>query len=201
MDFNLFELQLIIVGEVSFLKDIQKLFPDMESKRLILKNINSQDIEFVYKHFSNEIVCKYLYDEEPVKSMEEAHGIIDFYKEPVNTGRNRWIIYLKENQLPIGTCGFHCWNPASFKADIGYDLAYDYWGKGIMTEALNSAIESGFKNMGLNRIQAYVSTENEKSYRLLEKLNFSREGLLRDESYYRGKFYDHYLYALLRRDW
>ncbi|WP_207655736.1 GNAT family N-acetyltransferase [Vallitalea okinawensis] len=183
------------------MKDINKIFPDFETERLILKNINPNDIKFIYEHFSNDIICKYLYDEEPVKTQEEAQGIIDFYKDPVKTGRNRWIIFYKENHLPIGTCGFHCWNPASFKAEIGYDLAYDYWGKGIMAEALYSVIESGFKNMGLNRIQAFISTENENSFRLLERLKFSREGLLRDECYFRGKFYDHYLYALLKRDW
>ena len=86
-------------------------------------------------------------------------------------------------------------------AEIGYDLWHEYWGQGYMKEALISAIESGFTNMGLNRINAFVALENINSIKLLEKLGFKNEGVYRDKHLFRGKYYDHYSFSLLKRDW
>lgn len=86
-------------------------------------------------------------------------------------------------------------------AEIGYDLWHEYWGNGYMKEALVSAIESGFTNMNLNRINAFVALENENSTKLLENLGFKNEGIFRDKYFFRGNYYDHYSYSLLKRDW
>lgn len=70
-----------------------------------------------------------------------------------------------------------------------------------MAEALETAINVAFDNLQINRIQAYIYTDNEGSYKLLEKLKFMPEGVIRDKHLYRGKYYDHYCYSLLVRDW
>ena len=70
-----------------------------------------------------------------------------------------------------------------------------------MNEALICAIESGFNNMALNRINASVALENINSIKLLEKLGFKNEGIYRDKHLFRGKYYDHYSFSLLKRDW
>jgi ribosomal-protein-alanine N-acetyltransferase len=70
-----------------------------------------------------------------------------------------------------------------------------------MTEALTEALTSGFENMSLNRVEAVIALENVASIRLVEKLGFQREGVLRDRHLFRGTYYDHYLYSLLAREW
>ncbi len=70
-----------------------------------------------------------------------------------------------------------------------------------MKEALTAAIESGFSNMKLNRINAYVALENKKSSNTLESLGFVNEGIYRDKHLYKGKYYDHYSFSLLKKDW
>lgn len=70
-----------------------------------------------------------------------------------------------------------------------------------MSEALTAAIDSGFNNMGLNRIQAFVSLENTASCRLLERLGFEREGIFREKHFFQGEYYDHYIYSLLKKEW
>ena len=70
-----------------------------------------------------------------------------------------------------------------------------------MTEALRAVIQNGFGRMGLNRIDALVYTENDRSIRLLQGLGFQEEGILRDFFYLNGRFYDHYLLSLLQREW
>lgn len=58
------------------------------------------------------------------------------------------------------------------RADFGYDLNYEYWGQGIMTEALGAVLGFAFKTLKVNRVEATVSTENHASARALDKLCF-----------------------------
>jgi ribosomal-protein-alanine N-acetyltransferase len=60
------------------------------------------------------------------------------------------------------------------KAEIGYELLPDFQGKGIMQEAASKVIKFGVQYIGLNSIEAYTHSKNEKSTRLLEKLNFKK---------------------------
>ena len=69
-----------------------------------------------------------------------------------------------------------------------------------MVESLQAVISNGFEQMRLNRIEALVYIENDRSIQLLQRLGFKQEGILRDY-FCLGKFYDHYLFALLQKEW
>jgi len=176
-------------------------FPDLETERLHLRQITMDHLEFVYNHFSNPLVAEFLLDEPPLSNIAEAREIIEFYQQPETKSLNRWVISLKTNGQPVGTCGFHKWSKRDFHAEIGYDLSPDFWGQGIMSEALRAAIQHGFERMGLNRIEAFVYPQNHRSLQLLKKLGFQIEGLLRDYNYLNGIFYDHNILSLLKKDW
>lgn len=179
-----------------------KKFPNLETDRLLLRNVNNEDVDFIYRLFSDERVCEFLYDEELFISRNDAIEFVEWNKNPEEKGYNRWVLVKKgANQEQIGTCGFDYWDRTNNIAEIGYDLWHEYWGQGYMKEALISAIESGFNNMGLNRINGYVALENINSVNLLEKLGFKNEGIYRDKHLFRGKYYDHYSFSLLKRDW
>jgi len=174
--------------------------PRIETRRLILRELTDQDVDFIYAHFSDEDVCRFLFDEEPVRSAEEAMGIINWYKDAGSKDHFRWGLELKENGHLIGTCGFHFLDRKNNEAEIGYDLSRQYWRQGFMHEALGAILDIAFSHMKLNRIQAFVYTGNEGSCRLLEKLMFTQEGIARDKNLFRGRYYDHYCYSLLVRD-
>jgi len=176
-------------------------FPNLESKRLYLRQLTSSDADFVFQHFSNPSVTEYLMDEPPLTEPPQAQEIIEFYKDPELKSHNRWGIVLKSDNQIIGTCGYHKWAKRYFRAEIGCDLSPNFWGQGIMAEALRAAIKNGFETMGLNRIDALVYVENVRSVKLLQKLGFQKEGILRDYFYLNGKFYDHHLMALIKKDW
>lgn len=169
----------------------------LETDRLVLRELNEADHAFIYHHFSNEDVCRYLYDEEPLTHPDEAMDIIKWYEDFEYKDHCRWGIELKETGKLIGTCGFHCLDIKNKIVEVGYDLSKDSWGNGFMSEALNAAIAVAFNNMKLNRIQAFVYTGNKASYKLLESLGFLREGTIRDKHLFRGWYYDHYCYSLL----
>jgi ribosomal-protein-alanine N-acetyltransferase len=176
-------------------------FPDLETERLFLRQLMPADAEFIYRHFSDPAVTQYLMDEPPLSEPAQAQAMIQFYQDPAGKTYNRWGIVRKQDSQLIGTCGYHKWNQRCFRAEIGYDLSPARWGQGYMTEALSAVIQNGFGRMGLNRIEALVYAENVRSMKLLQGLGFQKEGLLRDYFYLDGQFYDHYLLALLRREW
>ena len=174
--------------------------PRLDSDRLTLRTITLDDLEFVFSHFSDPHVHKYLVDEEPVTSEQEAKAIIQWASNPVDITCNRWIIQLRENGQPVGTCGFHNWDQQNNRVEIGYDLSQSHWRRGITCEAVDMMIQSGFERMGLNRIEAYVHLNNIGSADLLRKLGFQLEGIVRDKHLFRGQYYDHYCFSLLKSD-
>lgn len=156
-------------------------YPVLETSRTILRELTLDDAESVYKHFSDRNVTQFM-DIEPCKNVDEAKEIINFHIE--DTGC-RWGLFNKTDDNLIGTCGFHCWVKGNdSKAEIGFDLAKSYWGQGLMQEALVPVITFGFDVMKLHMIYATVEEENERSQRLLEKLNFIRETELKDNLIY-----------------
>ena len=113
----------------------------------------------------------------------------------------RWGIARKGDSKLIGTCGYTDWDKTAHKGEIGYDLDPAYWGQGIMTEALRAILEYGFKKMGLNRIQAVIDSENTRSQKLVLRLGFKKEGVLRHNSTFRGQFRDDVCFSLLEEEW
>jgi ribosomal-protein-alanine N-acetyltransferase len=86
------------------------------------------------------------------------------------------------------------------KAQIGYWLSEKYNGKGYASKALSSLVGFGFSVLNLHRLEATTATTNGSSVRLLERVGFKREGLLRECYWSNGKFVDDYLYSLLVTD-
>lgn len=181
--------------------DSTAFFPELKTERLHLRHLTMDDIDFVYQHFSDPRITEFLLDEPPISDISQAREIIEFYQQAEPKSWNRWGISLKSSGQLVGTCGFHKWNKRDLHAEVGYDLSAEFWGHGIMVEALRAAIQNGFERMGLNRIGAIVYPENQRSMRLLHKLGFQTEGLLRDYHHLNGKFYDHHILSLLKRDW
>jgi ribosomal-protein-alanine N-acetyltransferase len=179
----------------------QTHFPSLETERLFLRNLTVEDTDFVFSHFSDPAVTRYLMDQPPLTEYDGAQEIIRFYQEPEADNRNRWGIVRKADNQLIGTCGYHNWRQRDRRAEVGYDLSPACWGQGYMAEALRVVIPNGFTRMGLNRIEALVYTGNARSLQLLKKLNFQMEGTLRDYYYLNDMFHDHFLFSLLRRDW
>jgi [ribosomal protein S5]-alanine N-acetyltransferase len=176
-------------------------FPDLETDRLLLRNVMEEDEEFILRLYSNKKVCEYLYDEEIYETIDDARDFIRYNSNPEENGNNRWCLIRKGNNESIGTCGYDSWDTVNNIAEIGYDLHVDYWGQGYMKEGLNAAIQNGFDNMKLNRINGYVALGNEKSIKLLESLGFKNEGIYREKHLFRGNYYDHFSFSLLKKEW
>lgn len=178
------------------------LWQPLETRRTMLRRITDHDVDFIFDHFCDPNVCRFLVDSEPPSSKEEAKDIINWCNSTgsSNSRQNRWLIMLKETNEAIGTIGFHNWDKRNHIAEIGYDLSFAHWGRGIMSEVLERVLSFGFEEMQLNRIQAFVHLQNIGSYCVLKRRGFVSEGVVRDRHLFQGKYHDHFMLALLKRD-
>lgn len=177
-----------------FIMKYQKL----ETQRLILRKFEATDLNFIFDHFKDPFVSKYLYDNKPPKNIAEAQKILDWCID-LNSEHIRWCIILKDKSKPIGTIGFHRYDNQNNSAEIGYDLSGAYTQKGLMTEALKCIMEYGSKDLLLHRMYASVAINNLASNKLLESNDFQLEGILRDQYLFRGNYYDHNLWSHIFR--
>ncbi len=93
------------------------------------------------------------------------------------------------------------YDPELGSAELGYWLRRDLHGRGLASEAAAALVEWGFSGLGLQRIFACVTPGNEPSLRLLEGLDFRREGLLRRHALCKGRPVDRHYLGLLREEW
>jgi len=92
-------------------------------------------------------------------------------------------------------------NKASARAEIGYALATAHRSNGYMSEALPALVDHAFGALGLNRLEADIDPRNAASARVLERLGFTLEGVLRERWIVAGEPSDSRMYGLLARDW
>jgi ribosomal-protein-alanine N-acetyltransferase len=155
-------------------------FPQLETHRLALRELRSDDAASLFAILGDEEVTEF-YDDEAFSDISQASDQIEIWASGFRARRCvRWGITQRKNAEIIGTCGYYGFHRRHRRAGIGYELARSFWRQGIMTEALGIIIEFGFKKIGLNRIEALVMLKNEGSIKLLEGLGFQREGILRE---------------------
>lgn len=156
-------------------------YPPLDTNRLNLRILALENAEEVFLHFSDNDVTRFM-DIEPCIDIKEAEEIIEFHIE--DTGC-RWGIYDNNDHTFLGTIGFHYLRKnENFTAEIGFDLAKNYWGKGFMSEAMKEVILFGFTKMGLDIIDATVEPDNERSLHLMRKLGFKEDAELKDHLVY-----------------
>lgn len=100
-----------------------------------------------------------------------------------------------------GFIGFKPVNWADLRVELGYWLAAEFQGKGLMTDAVRAATDYAFREWRLNRVEIRCAVENRRSAAIPRRLGFVQEGLLRQAFRVGGEFQDLYLFGMLREDW
>ena len=101
----------------------------------------------------------------------------------------------------VGIAGFVWVDGANDRAAIGYWLAREAEGHGLMTAAVQALLRHGFRTLKLNRIEIHVGVRNRRSRAIPEGLGFRREGTLRQVEHLAGRHVDHAVYGLLAEEW
>jgi ribosomal-protein-alanine N-acetyltransferase len=183
------------------MKTKRKAVPQLETDRLILREMTHDDKDALFLSFSDKDVTKY-FSMNPFTSVEEAGKIVERAQTLFEQEKGiQWGIVMKGDTTLVGTCGYESWIKQSFRGELGYDLRQSHWGKGIMSEALQAVIAYGFKPMGLNRIEVTTRSDNMRSIKMLCRLGFCKEGRFREYTYWDGEFHDELFFSLLKKEW
>ena len=189
-----------ILASTKGLINLEK-YPLFETERLVLRQITMENVDFLYELYTSGDVLRY-FGMSPIESKDVAVSMVENYENHLKSGGPmRWAIVEKDSNKMIGTCGFHGISKAYKRCEIGYDLSPEYWGKGIMGEALSPLLGFLFSEKGMNRVGAVIVPYNKASSRVVEKLGFKQEGLLREYILQDDQAFDAYMYGLLKKEW
>jgi len=177
-----------------------KNFPHLESERLLFRKFDLNDAVDIQFIRSNDKVMNYM-DSEPHKTIQDSEVFIsknfDRYK---NKEGIFWAIIEKKENKFIGDFAF--WNiiRENHRAEIGYTLKPQFWGKGYMTETLIKLIKFGFNDLNLHSFEAEINPQNKNSEKALVKMGFKKEAYFKENRYFNGKYLDSEIYSLLEKD-
>lgn len=126
----------------------------------------------------------------------------DFISAMLSTDENETFAFaITVEDKVVGSIGvFRQRNIHRLTAELGYYLAEEYWGRGIMTEAVRQICQYVFEKSDIIRIYAEPFVYNAASCRVLEKAGFQNEGTLRNNAVKNGKVIDMKMYSLLKAE-
>ena len=178
----------------------EKKFPEIDIGDFILREKQDDDVEDFFNYFSDPEVNRFILCAIP-GSVEETKAELHYWRNVFY--RNDGIYFAlatKDENKMIGSIGLSSRNSYNNRIELSYDLAKEYWRKGITSKAIKAVIDYGFKEMNINRIEAFTAVENIPSKNLLLKCQFTLEGILRQHRYHKGRFFDVYSFSLLKSD-
>ena len=172
-----------------------KVFPCLETERLELREVALEHAEDLFRVRSQPDGARYGPD--PWNDPKQAENRIrQWHKWFLEKEDIPWGIFLRGRNRLIGHLKYAY--VRQYLGMLGYHLDVEYWNKGIMTEALRAVAGFLYDQTDAYRLQATVHKDHEASMRVIEKVGFRREGLLRGRAHWHGLFCDLYMYALLR---
>ena len=169
--------------------------------RLLLRPIAAADAPALFSMMSDPPTMRY-WSTPPWTAMPEADAFI--HAAQTKSPDNLDVLFgieLRASGLLVGTCTLFDVIVPSRRAEVGYLLDRRHWGLGIMSEAATALLSYGFGALALNRVEADIDPRNLSSARLLERLGFVREGLLRARWIVSGEVSDSAIYGLLASEW
>lgn len=174
-------------------------FPNLETERLLLRRVNSNDVKEILALRSNPDTMKYI-PRPLLKTDEDALEHITMIDSKIDSNEGiNWAITLKDNPKLIGIIGHYRIKPENYRAELGYMLLPEYYGKGIISEAVKEAVNYGFNAMKLHSLEAVIDPENYASAKVLEKNGFVKEAHFIDYEFFEGRFLDSVIYSLVNR--
>jgi ribosomal-protein-alanine N-acetyltransferase len=175
--------------------------PTIEAPRLCLRPVHEDDVDALYRIFSHPEVMRYW----GAPALADREAAVQLLKEIHDGFQGRramkWGVAQRTDNALIGTTTLFNLNLENRRAELGYGLDRNYWGKGYMTEALQALLHYAFEGLGLHRLEADVDPRNAASIRTLERLGFQREGYLRERWQVNGEIQDALFFGLLRPEW
>ncbi len=173
----------------------------LETPRLRLRALIERDVPALFTVYQDPEAMRY-WSHAAMTDIAEAEALLENIES--HTGPQtlfEWGIVLRADDLVIGTCTLHRIDQQHRRAELGYILRRDLWGRGLAHEALTALLNHAFGAMGLHRLEADIDPRNAASIRSVERLGFKLEGRLRERYFLAGEIQDSVIYGLLAPEW
>jgi RimJ/RimL family protein N-acetyltransferase len=171
--------------------------PPFETPRLVVRPVERGDLPGLMQVNGDAEVTRFL----PYAtwlSIADAGAWYERMAKLQATGTAVQLVLIgKDSNVPVGTFLLFRWEESARRAEVGYVLGRAHWGTGLMREALHAVAAQAFGTLGLRRLEAEVDPANVASTRVLERVGFVREGLLRQRWLRDQRPYDVAIYGLL----
>jgi RimJ/RimL family protein N-acetyltransferase len=175
---------------------------ELTTERLILREFKQSDWPDILDYQSDPLYLRY-YDWKDRTPEAVQDFVAMFLTQQQEQPRIKFqlAVVLQSNRQLIGTCGIRMKSADAREGDIGYELSPKHWGQGYATEAARAIVSFGFTKLKLHRIWSWCIAENVGSAHVLQKLGMQPEGRLRENEYYKGRYWDTLLFAMLDYEW
>jgi len=175
-------------------------FPQLRGPRIRLRGPSPGDADAVFALFSDPAVMRY-WSRPPMTVHDEAEALIAEILEAFDErDKINWVIAGKDD-VAIGTCTLFRFDARHRRAELGYALRSELWGRGLAREAASVALDWAFRTLRLHRIEADIDPRNDASRRILQRLGFASEGVLRERFFVGDTATDTEIFGLLAEDW
>jgi [ribosomal protein S5]-alanine N-acetyltransferase len=172
------------------------------TERLIIREFQSSDQEFVHSYASDEDLVKYMpWGPNNVRQTREFLTRNFKFQSEVPRKTYDFAVINKLNGEFLGSGGLILTAPHSEFAHVGYIFKRSAHGKGYATEVTQALIKFGFEELKLNRVAATCDHDNKASFRVMEKSGMKQEGLLRENMRAKGKLRSTLVYSILKNEY
>jgi len=174
-------------------------FQQIRTKRFTIDLFDKNDIDQIYEYRKDPKV----YESYSIKP-ESKEALLKYFEDNItefNESNGYTIFVIRNENEIVGDIALSYWGNENKKNAIGYAINPKFQKQGYGYEAVKSVLDYLFKELNRNRIQAEVDEHNTASWKLLEKLGFVKEAVLREAEYYNGTWEDTFVYAMLKSDW
>ncbi|MFZ1703250.1 MAG: GNAT family protein [Saprospiraceae bacterium] len=166
---------------------------------LILRPWKMSDLDSLISNANNPLIAQFMTDQFPFP-YTQANG--KKFIKYASTADPIHIFAIEVDSYAVGGIGIHPGQDIMRKnAELGYWLGEEYWGKGIISQAVNQMVTFAFKTFDIDRVFARPFGTNMASQKVLEKNGFILEGRFNDVIFKNGEYLDELIYAVRRNQW
>lgn len=169
----------------------------LRTARLLLRPFELTDVDDVCAYASDPEVARFRPLPDPYTRSDAAEFVDRQLRTDWSRDAEFAIVY---GPRVIGGLSLHV-NAEHETGELGYLLGKRWWGQGLATEAARAVVDWGFRRFGLHKVYARAHVDNTRSWRVMERLGMTREGVLRGHWKMRDEHVDLVYYAVFRDEW
>lgn len=170
---------------------------ELRTERLILRPLRLSDFDDAYEFANDPEWARFLTVPQPFTRQEAEKSLAQSVLSPRDTNPT---FAIELDKKVVGTVRVDVEKTDSI-ASVHYFLARSQWNKGLMTEAVAAVVTWGFSEFDLAKVYSFADVRNVGSWRVMEKVGMTREGMLRGHHVIRGERCDFFYYGILRDEW